>query len=107
MQIDKFSRALDWLHARLPRVCRRVFAASAVMLGLGVAHLVAAATSTAYRNRVFAQYAEAELQRSVLALPLGQLVANVGVLLLSLWVGLFLLWLVLALRARLCRRVGA
>jgi len=106
MKTGKISVGLDWLHARLPRFCRRVFVACALSLGLGVLHLVATATSMAYRDRVFAQYAEAELQRSVLALPLGQLVANVGVLLLTLWVGLFLLRVVLALRARLWRRVS-
>ena len=106
MQIEKISASLDWLHVRLPRVCRWVFAGWALMVGLGVAHLVATSTNAAYRSRVYAQYAEAELQRSVLALPLGQLVTNLGVLLLTAWVGLFLLRVVLALRARLWRRVS-
>jgi hypothetical protein len=81
MKAEQISVGLDWLHARLPRFCRRVFVACALSVGLGVLHLVATAYSMAYRDRVFAQYAEAELQRSVLALPLGQLVANVGILL--------------------------
>lgn len=107
MQIDKFSRALDWLHARLPRFCRRVLATGGVMIGLGVLHLVASAVSATYQTRVFAQYADAQLQQSVLALPAGQLAMNLGVLLITAWIVLFLVRLALALRARFGRRVGA
>lgn len=107
MQIDKFSRALDWLHSRLPTLCRRVFGTGAVMIGLGIAHLVASSINAAYQDRVFAQYADAQLQQSVLALPAGQLAMNLGVLLITAWMALLLLRLVLALRARLGRRVSA
>lgn len=107
MQIDKFSRVLDWLHARLPKFCQRVLAGGGVMISMGVLHLVASSVNAAYRDRVFAQYADAQLQQSVLALPAGQLVMNLGVLLVTAWVALFLLRLVLALRARFGRRVSA
>ncbi len=59
-----------------------------------------------YTARVLEQYARAEAERSILALPLGHILGSVGVIMLWLWVPMILTRLFLGLRARLWRRAG-
>lgn len=107
MQIDKFSRGLDWLHARLPKFSRRLFIAATVLVVLAVMHTFAAAMIESYTLHVLAQYDHAAAEQSVLALPIGHFVGILAALSVWLLVPVFLLRVFLALRARLWRRVSA
>lgn len=107
MQIDKFSRGLDWLHARLPKFSRRLFIAATALVALAVMHTVAAATIESYTLYVLAQYDRAAAEQSVLALPAGHLVGMLAALSVWLLVPVFLLRALLGLRARLWRKVRA
>ncbi|HBO1669575.1 TPA: hypothetical protein L4F79_005942 [Pseudomonas aeruginosa] len=104
MTIDRISFGLDWLHARLPKLTRRMFLAAAALLAVGLVHVVASILIDGYREIVLAQYARAEADRSILGLPLGHLVGSLGVLAFWLWVLAILTRGFLSLRARLWRR---
>lgn len=106
MKIEKISTGLDWLHLRLPRAARWTFRAAAVLLAIGMIHIAAAALIDGYTTRVLEQYARAEAERSILALPLGHILGSVGVIMLWLWVPMIMTRLLLGLRARLWRRAG-
>lgn len=107
MQIDKFSRGLDWLHGKLPKFSRRVFIAACVLVALAVMHTVAAATIESYTLHVLAQYDRAVAEQSVLALPIGHFVGMIAAASVWLCVPVFLLRALLGLRARLWRKVRA
>lgn len=105
MQIDKFSRGLDWLHGKLPKFSRRLFIAACVLVALAVMHTFAAATIEGYTLHVLAQYDRAAAEQSVLALPFGHFVGMLAAVAVWLCVPVFLLRALLALRARLWRKV--
>jgi hypothetical protein len=104
MKMAQISMVFDWLHARLPTFSRRLFITAAVFLGAGIGHFILSIMNASYRARVLAQYADADLQQSIMALPIGQLAGVMGSLLFALWCVLFLLRLVLLARAKLWRR---
>jgi hypothetical protein len=104
MKMAQISMVFDWLHARLPTFCRRLFIAASVTLGVGTGHFILTVLNASYRARVLAQYADADLQQSIMALPLGQLAGVIGSLLFVFWCVLFLLRVVLLARAKLWRR---
>jgi hypothetical protein len=104
MKMAQISTFFDWLHARLPTFCRRLFIAAAMMLGVGMGHFILIVMNASYRARVFAQYDAADLQQSILPLPIGQIFGVIGSLLFVFWCVLFLLRVVLSLRAKLWRR---
>lgn len=106
MRIDRVSNGLDWVHARLPIASRWTFRTAAVLLAIGMIHIAAATMIDGYTARVLEQYARAEAERSILALPLGHILGSVGVIMLWLWVPMILTRLFLGLRARLWRRAG-
>lgn len=105
MQIEKISRSLDWLHARLPKFSRRLFISACVLVALAVMHTVAAAMIESYTLHVLAQYDRAAAEQSVLALPLGHFVGMLAAVSVWLCVPVFLLRALLGLRARLWRKV--
>ncbi|MFG4406962.1 hypothetical protein [Pseudomonas aeruginosa] len=106
MKIDRISIGLDWMHARLPRAARTTFRIAAVLLAIGAIHVFAASLIDAYTVRVLEQFARAEAERSMLALPLGHILGILGVLAFLFWVSMVLMRIFLGLRARLWRRVG-
>jgi len=106
MKIEKMSHGLDWLHARLPRASLTTFRIAAVLLAIGAIHVFSASLIEAYTVRVLEQFARAEAEKSIIALPLGHLLGVFGVFAFLAWVPMVLMRIFLGLRARLWRRVG-
>ncbi len=100
MKTEIISRRLDRLHTRMPKIARSLFIATAVVLCIAVVHITAAGFVDAYTARVLQQFARANSERSILALPLGHLVGLMGVMLMCVWL------LISFLRAYLCVRAA-
>ncbi len=81
------------------------FRAAAALLVIGTIHIFAASLIDAYSIRVLEQFARAEAERSMLALPLAHILGVSGVFAFLLWLPMILLRILLGLRARLWRRV--
>lgn len=104
MKIDRISNGLDWMHARLPRASRSTFRIAAVLLAIGAIHVFSASLIDGYTVRVLEQFARAEAEKSILALPLGHLLGVFGVFAFLAWVPMVLMRIFLGLRARLWRK---
>ncbi|BFN29784.1 hypothetical protein PSCT_04549 [Pseudomonas sp. SCT] len=106
MERQKIAGILDRLQARLPTITRRVGWVG-IGLGpvLGMLHIFAMLLMPGvYGRRALSQYDAVERTGDWLAAPLAQYLILIGFALCLLWLGLWVLRLMLAVRARLGSR---
>jgi hypothetical protein len=106
MATRKIARILDAAHQRMPAITTRVgWAGITLGPGLGMLHIIAMLIMPGvYGRRVLAQYDAVQRTGDLLTAPLAQYLILLGFALCLLWVGMWGLRLLLALRLRLGSR---